>query len=252
MGAGAALGVVAFGELADVAERRLPLLPGPAAATVADRSPYTGAGRLTVSWTVPTDQRLVALTFDDGPRPQWTTKVLDTLERFEVPATFFMVGRRVRKYAEVIRGRLDRHEVGNHTWDHLDLARRAQHEAHDDLTRAHEAIVEVAGRVPVLFRPPYGHLGGSAVLAADHLGYQVILWSLQMVESQFLGDPDGHARHIAAQVWPGAILLAHDVGEPDRLVAINGLPRLIEELHAGGYAFVTVSELLHRASIISI
>jgi len=250
VGGGVALGIVGFGELANVSERKLPLLPGPAAATIGDRSVEPGRGQLRITWNVKTDERLVALTFDDGPRPQWTNMVLQTLERLETSATFFLVGRRVRKYPAVLRGKVDRHEVGNHTWNHLDAARRSQEEVYGDLRQAHDAIVDVTGKTPVLFRPPYGHFGGSAVLAADRLGYDLALWSLQMAEADFPGDPRGHARHIVSHVAPGTILLAHDIdaGGRDRRVALDGLPDMITALRSQGYEFVTVSELLRRAS----
>jgi len=160
-----------------------------------------------------------------------------------------MVGRRLRKYASVVQGRLERHEVGNHTWAHVDLARRTQDEAYRDLMGAHEAIVAVTGRAPTLFRPPYGHFGGSAVLAADRLDYEMILWSLQMQEGSFPHNPTGHARHIAGQVTPNTILLAHDIDAAgrDRRVAIDGLPLLFELLQEQGYRFVTVSRMLNSA-----
>jgi peptidoglycan/xylan/chitin deacetylase (PgdA/CDA1 family) len=249
VGLGAALGVVGFAEAARVAERKLPLLPGPAAATVGDRAGEPGRGQVRVTWTGAATKKLIALTFDDGPRPEWTELTLETFERHAVPATFFVVGRRVRKYAGVLRGAMARHEVGNHTWDHLDLARRSQEEAYRDLAEAHEAIVDVTGKVPLLCRPPYGHLGGSAILAADRLGYELVLWSLQMAESEFPGDPRGHARHIVSAVRPGTILLAHDIDAAgrDRRVAIDGLPEMIEALRARGYTFVTVSDLIRRS-----
>ena len=254
VGAGMAIGVAGFAEIARVAERKLPLLPGPASGTVGDRSTDGGRGQLRITWEGRTDARLIALTFDDGPRPEWTNLVLETLELYETPATFFLVGRRVRKYPDVLRGRMDRHDVGNHTWDHLDLARRSQAKAYDDLKQAHDAIIEITGKTPRLFRPPYGHFGGSSVLAADRLGYELVLWSLQMAESAYVGDPEGHARHIISRVVPGTILLAHDieaVGGDDRRVAIDGLPTMITTLRAQGYEFVTVSELMRRSAAVS-
>jgi peptidoglycan/xylan/chitin deacetylase (PgdA/CDA1 family) len=82
------------------------------------------------------------------------------------------------------------------------------------------------------------------VLAAAELGYRVLLWSLQMRESHFPGDPAGQARDIVEKTQPGTILLAHDVGPRDRLVGIRGLPDMIEGLRGRGYQFVTVSDLM--------
>jgi len=242
--AGAGAGVAGFAEAANVADRKLPIRGGAAAGTAETAGYHPGAGRAIVTWAVETERKLVALTFDDGPRPQWTPTVLDTLDRYDVPATFFMVGRRVRKYSHVLAGRMRRHEAANHTWDHIDLARRGPGEAYDDLSRAHEAIVEVTGQVPALFRPPYGHFGGSAALAAARLGYELVLWTAQMLEGEFPGDATGHARKIVSLVTPGTILLAHDVGPPNRLVAIEGLPELITGVRGRGFEFVTVSQLM--------
>ncbi|WP_320067533.1 polysaccharide deacetylase family protein [Micromonospora sp. RTGN7] len=246
---GAVLGAGAAAESTWIADRKLPITGGPASATLGADRQQVGAGELSVVWAVRTGQRLVALTFDDGPGPQWTPMVLDTLDRYAVPATFFLVGERVRRHAGIVRGRLGRHEVGNHSWAHHDLARRDATEVHDDLRRTHEAIVEAVGVAPRLLRPPYGHLGGSVLHAAARLDYRLVLWSLQMVEGQFPHDPAGHARRIVAGVQPGTILLAHDVGPANRLVALRGLSAMITGLQDRGFTFVTVSDLLRQATV---
>jgi peptidoglycan/xylan/chitin deacetylase (PgdA/CDA1 family) len=242
--AGAAIGVASFAEAIHV---RPPIAGGPASSTVGNHGQHAGAGELRVTWTVRTSRSLVALTFDDGPRRLWTPMVLDTLERYGVPATFFMVGERARSAAAEIKGRMSRHEVANHSWAHHDLAGMDADRAYHDLHRAHVAIAEVTGREPTLMRPPYGHLGGGALLAAARLDYRVVLWSLQMEESDFPGDPVGHARRMVASAEPGSILLAHDVGANKRLVTLKGLPNLITGLRGRGFEFVTVSQLVSEA-----
>ncbi|MGW1061954.1 polysaccharide deacetylase family protein [Micromonospora rubida] len=246
---GAVLGAGATAQSAWIADRRLPLAGGPASATLGSDRQEVGAGELSVVWAVPTERRLVALTFDDGPRPQWTPMALDTLDQYAVPATFFLVGERARRHGGILRDRLGRHEVGNHSWAHHDLARKDATEVYDDLRRSHEAITEAVGVAPRLLRPPYGHLGGAVLHAAVRLDYRLVLWSVQMLEGRFPDDPAGHARKIVAEVQPGAILLAHDVGPANRLVALRGLPAMITGLRDRGFTFVTVSELLRRASL---
>ncbi|MEH1168759.1 polysaccharide deacetylase family protein [Micromonospora sp. CPCC 205539] len=242
LGGGAAVGAGASQAWWRV-QRRLPTV-GAASATVGSGPQDAGSGELAVVWSAPTAQRLVALTFDDGPAPQWTPMVLDTLAQHRVPATFFLVGAQARRHADVIRDRLTGHEVGNHSWAHRDLARLNAAEAYDDLSRSHDAIADVTGRPPRLIRPPYGHLGGSVLHAAARLDCRLVLWSLQMVERDFPDDPAGHARRIVADVRPGTILLGHDVGARRRLVALHGLPDIIDGLRARGYTFVTASALL--------
>ncbi|GGM19589.1 polysaccharide deacetylase family protein [Micromonospora yangpuensis] len=243
---GTAVGAVATAEGIRVADRHHPLPDGAASTTLGNRRQDVGSGRLSIVWAGAPRDDLVALTFDDGPAPQWTPMVLDILDRYAVPATFFLVGQRVERHGDLLRGRLTGHDVGNHSWAHRDLARLDAAGVHDDLRRSHDVITEVAGAPPRLFRPPYGHLGGAVLHAAVRLDYRLVLWSLQMREREFPDDPTGHARRILADVRPGTILLAHDVGVADRLVALHGLPTLITGLRERGFTFVTVSRLLQN------
>ena len=191
-----------------------------------------------------TTRRLVALTFDDGPAPNWTPQVLSILADADARATFFMVGRNAREHGHLVADRLAGHEVGNHTWAHLDLARMTYEQSREAISRAHDELTRLWGREPTLLRPPYGHLGGSTLLAANDLGYQLVLWNRQMLESQYLQNPAGLVDYVVGACTPGTILLAHDTGPADRLVAIRGLAGMIKGLRARGFDFVTVSELL--------
>jgi peptidoglycan/xylan/chitin deacetylase (PgdA/CDA1 family) len=239
---GAGVGAVGFAEAADVTDRRLPLRSGAAETVARDQPDEWRTGDLRVTWCARTRRKVVALTFDDGPGPRWTPMVLDILHQQGVPATFFMVGEQVRRHAALVRGRLAGHEVGSHTWAHRDLGRVNPDEAYDDLTRTHQEIAEVTGQEPRLLRPPYGHLGGSALTAAARMGYQVALWSRQMQPAALRKDPSGQV--FVANIKPGTIVLAHDVGEKARLVALRSLPDIIDGLKARNYTFMTVSELL--------
>jgi peptidoglycan/xylan/chitin deacetylase (PgdA/CDA1 family) len=221
---------------------RLPLAGGYAPADDqlgAVRNPGTS-----VTYYVQTDEPVVAFTFDDGPGPQWTSMVLDILDEFAVSATFFVVGRNLRAHADLVRGRLDRHAVGNHSWSHPDLAELDLPGVRREVERAHGVIEWVTQREPALLRPPYGHVGGSTLLAADSLGYDVVLWSHQMHEATYRSDPAGQVREIVDNVTPGSIVLAHDVGTSDRLVSLRGLGDMFRGLSDRGFRFVTVPELM--------
>lgn len=239
---GAGLGVVGLGEGARIVDRG-PLRDGSVSAAPQPAG-QLGPGTLAVSWCVETSRKVVALTFDDGPGPRWTPMVLDVLEEHRVPATFFMVGRNVRRHRGLVRDRLAGHDVGSHSWAHQDLARLDARAAYEDLGRTHQELGDLTGREPILFRPPYGHLGGAVLAAAVRLRYRLVLWSHQMRESEFPGDPAGHARWVVTGLRPGAVLLAHDVGDERRLVALRGLADVIGGLRSRGFEFVTVSQLL--------
>jgi peptidoglycan/xylan/chitin deacetylase (PgdA/CDA1 family) len=197
-----------------------------------------------VAWSGPDTRRLVALTFDDGPDPDWTPRVLATLKRAGVPATFFCVGRKVRDHGRLHRDSVGVHELANHTFEHRDLARFALDRCHDEIVRTSDLMERTYGERPKLFRPPYGHLGGAALLAAAEAGLTTIFWSAQAREDLMPEDPDGVIDDLARQVRPGSIILAHDTGSPDRLRTIDHLDDLIDRLRTDGYELVTVSQLL--------
>ncbi|MFB9358185.1 polysaccharide deacetylase family protein [Actinoplanes nipponensis] len=244
--AGAAAGAVGASEVPRWCGWDRPPLGGGYAAA-ADTPAAARHADVTVRYYAETREKVVALTFDDGPGPRWTPMVLDTLAAAGVPATFFMVGRRLREHAALVRGRLDGHEVGNHSWSHDDLATLDLPRVTAELSRAHDVIGEVTGRAPTLMRPPFGHLGGSTLLAADSMGYDIVLWNRQMRERAYAADPGAQVRAIVDGARPGDIVLAHDVGADRRLVALRGLGAMIAGLRDRGYRFATVSQLLAAA-----
>jgi peptidoglycan/xylan/chitin deacetylase (PgdA/CDA1 family) len=246
-----ALLLAAGGVLLGVAGSQVPRLLGagrPALAggyaSAADAPDALRNPATTITYYGQTDEPVVALTFDDGPGPRWTPMVLDALDALQAPATFFMVGRNLARHGDLVRGRLARHEVGNHSWSHPDFATLDRNGVSAEIARAEDVIERVTGRRPALLRPPYGHFGGSTVLAADALGYQLVLWSHQMNEQRFRHDPAGQVRDIVENIRPGSIVLAHDVGPPRRLVALEHLGEMVAGLRARGFRLVTVSEML--------
>ncbi len=197
-----------------------------------------------IVWRADRADRALALTFDDGPLPDWTPRVLAALAAEDVPATFFVKGVNVRDHGTIHQDSVGRHEIGNHTWDHPDLARLDLAAVTDQLARTTEAIHTAYGIVPSLFRPPYGHVGGSAVLAAAQAGLTTVFWSAQFREDLYVKHPLGIVDGTAAVVHPGAIVLGHDTGHSQRLVAVDNLRAVIARLKELGYTFHTVSALL--------
>jgi peptidoglycan-N-acetylglucosamine deacetylase len=235
-----ALGVLAGEEGYARAHRTAPLqfYGGFASGVRPDLSPPSVSGG-SVVWSGRTDIRRVALTFDDGPMPDWTPQVLEALARHNVPATFFLKGINVQRHGAIHRAGMGTHELGSHTWDHPDLARLEYAECRDQLERTSTIIEQVFGSRPTLFRPPYGHIAGSSLLAAAEQGLTTVLWSTQMHENR--SSDIVAAIRKAAQ--PGSIILAHDTGPTTRLVTIDNLDAIITGLRADGFAFTTVSEL---------
>lgn len=251
--AGTAVGVggfaVAQAELrARDRSSHLPFYGGTASAVPSDhRRPEQPDTRIV--WRGDTEEKVVALTFDDGPAPHWTPSVLDALAAEDVRATFFVLGRHVEEHPDLLRRVASHHhDVGNHTFDHPDLARLDERAVHDELVRCQRAVRRVIGRNPALFRPPYGHLNGATLVAANELGLTLVLWSVQFLEEQHLRNPGGIVGAVAEAAHPGAIVLGHDSGKPRRRISIDHLRAIIGRLRADGYRFTTVSELLRSSS----
>ncbi|EWT02279.1 polysaccharide deacetylase [Intrasporangium oryzae NRRL B-24470] len=243
-----AAGAVVAGRVKDRLDENtpLPFYGSPSSAVRPDRS-RPSTERTEIVWSGPGGPgaaRRVALTFDDGPHPDWTPRVLKALEQADAVATFFCLGRNVRDHGDLHRESVGRHELANHTFEHPDLARFAYDRCREEIDRTSELMDRTYGSAPTLFRPPYGHVGGAGILAAAEAGLTTVLWSAQAREDLVAGHPDGIVDDIAGQVTAGSIVLAHDTGSADRLVTIDRLPGVIERLRAAGYELVTVSALL--------
>ena len=197
-------------------------------------------------WRGARDRRAVALTFDDGPDPEWTPRVLDILDREAVRAAFFLIGRRARRAPAVARRIAeDGHDLGNHTWSHPSLWRCGPRETEREIGLGHVAIGEAAGRAPAFFRPPWGKTNLSMFAALRRAAIPCVFWTVQP-EGRRPVAPDRQAQRGATRVRPGAIYDLHDAdgvpGAGARLVEY--LPGLIQRLRAQGYALVPLRDLL--------
>ncbi len=197
-----------------------------------------------------TTRRAVALTFDDGPDPAVTPRVLDALKELGVHATFFVIGERARAHPELVRRIADEgHLIGNHSWNHAALPFRTRNSITADLTRTQDAIELACGVRPTWFRPPYGLRDPRVLDVARELGLRTTLWSSSPRDWQ---DPgvDTLIERTLSVIEPGDIVLLHDGsaeragGHPDTAAA---LPRLVRELRERGYEAIRLDEILvHR------
>ena len=180
--------------------------------------------------------KLIALTFDDGPRRSTTTALLDGLAERGVRATFFLIGAQIPGNEDLIR-RMDNegHQIGIHTYDHVQLTdlNRADFDAQVEKTRA--LLKEVLGHNDFLLRPPYGLTDEAARINA---GCPIILWS---IDPEDWGDQNAprEVEHVVSQARDGAIILMHDIFP----ASVEAALEIVDRLHAQGYLFVTVEEL---------
>jgi peptidoglycan/xylan/chitin deacetylase (PgdA/CDA1 family) len=189
---------------------------------------------------------VVALTFDDGPNPPYTGQVLDVLERYGVPATFFCVGLHAGAHTDELARMVESgHGIGNHTWSHPFLPDLSVREFEVQLERTDEAVEAVTGPRRVrLFRPPYGSCSTEIVgwlAGADRPA--VALWDVDTGDWAMPGAP-AIARTVLERARPGSIVLMHD-GGGDRSQTAEALPAVVEGLLDRGYRFARVEEMVN-------
>jgi len=183
----------------------------------------------------------IAMTFDDGPSAQLTPKLLDILKERGIKATFFLVGKNVVEYPDIVRRMAEEgHEVGNHSWSHPALTKLGAEGFRKQIESTNDAIAKVTGKRPVLMRPPYG--ATSATLnkrLAEDYGLKVILWSVDPLDWKYRNSNRVY-NTIVQNTQPGAIILAHDI----HATTVAAMPETLDTLLGKGYKFVTVSELI--------
>lgn len=190
---------------------------------------------------VATSLPFIALTFDDGPHPQHTPRLLDILKQRNVKATFYVVATNAKRYPEIMRRMIaEGHEVGNHTVTHGNLAKTSEAGVRQELTAAHEAIVATTGIAPRTMRPPYGAITSAqkAWIRRD-FGYPTIMWSVDPEDWKKPGASVVTSRLVSGAT-PGGILLVHDIHSS----TIDAMPATIDQLLGRGFQFVTVTQLI--------
>src|SRR6266702_4460521 len=192
----------------------------------------------------------VAITFDDGPDPRWTPKILDILKAAKVRAAFFIVGVNAERYPGLVRRIVNEgHEIGNHTYYHPNLALCWPEHIRLELNATQLLLETITGRATALFRPPYAADTSPAQLSelillqiAEDLNYLVVLDS---IDPAYWAKPgaDLILRRVKQQRRDGSIILLHDAGG-DRSQTVEALPRILEWLHTRGDTVVPLSTLL--------
>ncbi|CAI6028472.1 Peptidoglycan-N-acetylglucosamine deacetylase [Paenibacillus sp. JJ-100] len=199
-----------------------------------------------IVWEVPTQNKLIALTFDDGPDPVQTPEILAILKQYQAKATFFVLGKWAEKYPNIIKQeQLEGHEIANHTFAHTYAVRSTVASQYmKDIEAAEASIVEAGVERPLLFRPPGGYYNEMVINAAKQKGYTIILWSWhQDTRDWALPGVSAIVSKVLKNAHNGDIVLFHDkiVGKSH---TIDALRKILPKLQEQGYQFVTVSELL--------
>ena len=195
-----------------------------------------------VTCRVETEQKLVALTFDDGPTDRGVDAVMRALAWHDAKATFFLIGRAVERNPDAVRRLIAAgHEIGNHSYSHVHNVGRSQAFYRDEIERTNAAL-RALGAAPRYFRPPYGMRLIGLPRAVSQAGLHTVMWGL--------AEPDGsqdsakdYAANILRGIRPGSIVLIHAMNKHNEN-AREALPLILEGLSQRGYRAVTVSQLL--------
>jgi len=193
----------------------------------------------------------VALTFDDGPNEPYTSEILDILKRYNIKATFFLLGKNVERYPSATRRIVEEgHIIGNHTYDHPYLLIQSKSHIKLEIEKTEQAILKTANIRPHLFRPPYGVDDNWIYHTVKNMGYVTIEWSITGHNGGREISPDIIIKNILGEIKNGAIVLLHDGNRlirgkgADRSRVVKALPYIIESLQKRGYQLVTVPQLL--------
>lgn len=185
---------------------------------------------------------VVALTFDDGPDPEWTPRVLDALREHDVRATFFLVGCKAEQHPEIVRRIVaEGHDIGVHTWGHspgFPMQRSGAMAA--DILRCRALLKAIAGVETDLFRPPFGVTNPMVACAVKRTKSRCVGWSIRSLDTLQHRSREAVARRIRRRLGDGKVLLLHD----DRPGADGLLVQVLRDLRRYGYRTATVRQLL--------
>lgn len=195
------------------------------------------------------DEKLIALTFDDGPDEDFTPQILDTLKKYNVKATFFVMGQKVGWNPEIVKRQHEEgHEIGNHTFTHINVSKRAYSEIDNEITKTQQIIKDTIGEEPKIFRPPYRAISKNMCSIVKDKNMNVILWS--NLDPRDWSNPGVYyiSNTIVSNVQNGSIILLHDYNSVrnSKSQTIQALDVFIPQLQEKGYKFVTISELVEN------
>jgi peptidoglycan-N-acetylglucosamine deacetylase len=204
-----------------------------------------------------TPHKVIALTFDDGPNEPYTSEILAILQSYNATATFFAVGKNVELYPDVARQIVaNGNALENHTYSHSSN-HALTGEGYNDVALAQQAIANVTGVIPHIYRPPHGRKSPWELRTIGKDGLQTVTWSDTANDQHVYGywgtpNPQEYAKQIVAKANPGGIILMHDGyglqhnnAKSDKSLTVEALPLIIEGLQKQGYQLVTVPQLLH-------
>lgn len=192
---------------------------------------------------VETKEKVVALTFDDGPYPRNTERLMKILKEEDVKATFFLLGIEIERWpAQARLIAKEGHVIGNHTYQHAHMAFLSPHTVEQELVKTDQLIQASGAPKPSIFRPPYGRKMVLLPYYVNKMGMTTIMWDVAP-DDEHWGNSELIVKYAREHVRPGSIIVLHAMYDRDK-GTMNAVAPLIKSLRSDGYRFVTVPELL--------
>ena len=185
-------------------------------------------------WRFSASAKEIYLTFDDGPTPEITTYVLNELKKHNAKATFFCIGKNVKKYHTIYeRIKKEGHAIGNHTYNHLNASRVTKTSYIDNIQKAEKLIKSN------LFRPPYGRLKSSQARSIISMGYKIIMWDVLSADFDTMVTPEKCLKNVLSKTSSGSIVVMHDSHKAKDKI-YYALPKILSYFTEKGYVFKSI------------
>jgi len=194
-----------------------------------------------------TEEKVVALTYDDGPYPPYTNQILDILDRYQVKATFFEIGRNIEKHPEIVPMIVARgHELANHSYSHTDMMFKPREFLLSEIEKTDQLLQGLGVKQDsISFRPPFGRRFVVLSYLLSQMGKKQIMWDVNSHDYKNTLTAEDIANRVIDKVRSGSIVVMHD-GGGDRSKTVVATQAILKTLQSKGYAFKTVSELLKK------
>ena len=195
-------------------------------------------------WNIKTTEKVVYLTFDDGPTPEITDWVINTLDTFDAKATFFCIGNNIEKHPEIFKSIINKgHAIGNHTYNHLKGWKTKTKDYLINIYKTQLIIDSSYNSKPLLFRPPYGRIKLKQVKALSKLNYQIIMWNILSKDWDKTVEKEVCLKNVIQNTKEGDIVVFHDSIKASRNMQYT-LPRMLDHFTKKGYEFKRIPELI--------
>ncbi|KEK24154.1 peptidoglycan-N-acetylglucosamine deacetylase [Bacillus gaemokensis] len=210
-------------------------------------TPFSWVEKYAYAFSGPFNKAEVALTFDDGPDLVFTPQILDKLKSYGVKGTFFLLGENAEKYPNVVKRIANEgHTVGNHTYNHPNLAKVSDEEYRNQIVKTEEILRKLTGYAPKFIRPPYGEILEKQLEWATKQNFMILQWSVDTVDWKGV-SAEKITNIVLGNAFPGSVILQHSTPGGNLQGSVDALDRIIPQLKAKGSRFVSLPSMFNTS-----